>query len=98
MFGAIFFARSLRHVFSLYLFLALVVFPTQAKWKYLRDGNAADFTVTPRAGFALMLKPANIICLSLKELFKQTIAAPGKFTETIASVIKPDRPIVVRVH
>jgi len=52
--SAIFLPRSLRHLFSLYLFLVLVVFPTQAKWKYLRDGNAADSAVTPRAGFALM--------------------------------------------
>jgi cyanophycinase len=39
-------------------FLPLAVFPfapgVSAKWKYFRSGNAADSTVTPRGGFALM--------------------------------------------
>jgi cyanophycinase len=28
--------------------------PAHAKWKYLRSGNSADSTITPRPGFALM--------------------------------------------
>ncbi|MGB7847530.1 MAG: cyanophycinase [Candidatus Acidiferrum sp.] len=34
--------------------LLLIVPPGHAKWKYLRTGNAADSTVQPSAGFALM--------------------------------------------
>lgn len=34
--------------------LCLLASPTHAKWKYLRTGNAADSTVQPRGGFALM--------------------------------------------
>jgi cyanophycinase len=37
---------------SFAVFLLAPVAP--AKWKYFRSGNAADSTVTPRAGFALM--------------------------------------------
>jgi len=42
------------HVAFCALALFLLVEPAQAKWKYLRTGNAADSTVQPRAGFALM--------------------------------------------
>jgi cyanophycinase len=53
---------NLRHkvafVFFVTATLSLAVFPlapeVSAKWKYLRAGNAADSTATPRAGFALM--------------------------------------------
>jgi cyanophycinase len=37
------------------LFFSLVLAPgASAKWKYFRAGNAADSTIIPRAGFALM--------------------------------------------
>jgi len=36
------------------LLLLLVAVPAHGKWKYLRTGNSADSTVTPRAGIALM--------------------------------------------
>ncbi len=41
---------------SMALLVALSLFApgSSAKWKYFRAGNAADSTVTPRAGFALM--------------------------------------------
>jgi cyanophycinase len=39
---------------SLSLALFLLEPAASAKWKYFRAGNAADSTVTPRAGFALM--------------------------------------------
>ncbi|MGB7434339.1 MAG: cyanophycinase [Candidatus Acidiferrum sp.] len=51
---------SVRHLLltptALFLFLVLLAppAPAQAKWKYLRTGNSADSTVTPRTGFALM--------------------------------------------
>lgn len=45
----------MRKTFSLCLLLFFVpVSPAHAKWKYLRTGNSADSTVTPRPGYALM--------------------------------------------
>jgi cyanophycinase len=43
-----------RILFSLCLLFFVLVPPAHAKWKYLRTGNSADSTVTPRPGFALM--------------------------------------------
>jgi cyanophycinase len=45
--------RSSR-IAAVCLLLFLLVPPAHGKWKYLRTGNSADSTVTPRAGFALM--------------------------------------------
>jgi cyanophycinase len=43
-----------RHIVSLLLCCCFLALSTPAKWKYLREGDPADSTVTPRAGFALM--------------------------------------------
>ncbi len=47
-------ALPLFESFLLSLALFLLSPGASAKWKYFRAGNAADSTVTPRAGFALM--------------------------------------------
>lgn len=41
-------------LFSLCLLFFVRASPAHGKWKYLRTGNSADSTVTPRPGFALM--------------------------------------------
>jgi cyanophycinase len=48
-----FFHRQCRFVFALLCFFSFAC-STPAKWKYLRTGNAADSTVAPHPGFALM--------------------------------------------
>jgi cyanophycinase len=45
---------SLLAIASLAFALSLYAPGASAKWKYLRSGNAADSTATPRAAFALM--------------------------------------------
>jgi len=45
--------RWLGLAFTALLFCALTS-PAQAKWKYLRTGNAADSTAQPKPGYALM--------------------------------------------
>jgi cyanophycinase len=47
-------ASTLSAGVPLLLALSLVAPAASAKWKYFRAGNAADSTVTPRPGFALM--------------------------------------------
>ena len=50
-------SRTIRLFFRgslVVLLLCGTALPSQAKWKYLRTGNAADSTAKPKSGFALM--------------------------------------------